>query len=331
LSSSTAGPPWRARAGARTTARAVSRTISRTTLIAAALVLPVGGCTSPTPRPGGSRLVVVSIFPVADLVARVGGDAVRVQTLLPPRASPATWEVTPEQVRAVARADGYVTVGGGLDGWIEDLAAGTPGLRRLRLTDGLELIHDAGAHGHGEGESGNPHVWLDPILVRDELLPRISAFLQALAPEDSSGIRVRALAVEDTLTRLDGEVRHLLSAAPERGFIATHDAWVYFARRYGLRSLGSIYESPGHEPSARGLADLVDLARSSGVHAILAEPQLAETAGRALAGELHAEVIIVDPLGGPGMSGRDSYTALLRTDARAFARALGAPAGSGAP
>lgn len=285
------------------------------------VVLLASACTGTAPASGGKPLVVVSIFPVADLVARVGGSAVRVETLLPPRASPATWEVTPAQVRALSHAAGYVTVGGGLDGWLESLAATTPGLHRLRLTTGMQLRREAKGHG---SETGNPHVWLDPVLVRDEILPRISRFLQAVAPDDSAGIRERALAWADTLTRLDAEVRQTLASVPQRSFISAHDAWAYFAARYHLKSLGSIYESPGHEPSARGLARLVDLARASGVHAILAEPQLAGTAGRALAGELHAEVIVVDPLGGPGIPGRDSYTALLRSDARAFARALSA-------
>ena len=296
-------------------------------LAAAVAALMASACAPAPPEASAKPLVVVSIFPIADLVAHVGGSDVRVETLLPPRASPATWEVTPAQVRALAHAAGYITVGGGLDGWLEGLATDTPGLRRLRLTDGMELREEAA--GHGGGESGNPHVWLDPVLVRDQLLPRISGFLQTLVPRDSAGIRERAAAWADTLTRLDGDVRAILASAPQRAFVSTHDAWVYFAARYGLKPLGSIYESPGHEPSARGLARLVDLARASGVHAILAEPQLAGTAGRALAGELHAEVIVVDPLGGAGIPGRDSYTALLRSDARAFARALGAPGGRG--
>jgi zinc transport system substrate-binding protein len=289
------------------------------------LVLAAAGvsCTSGPAEPPGRPLVVVSIFPVADLVARVGGHAVDVETLLPPRASPSTWEVTPAQIRSLTGAAGYVTVGGGLDAWLEGLAADMPRLRRLRLTDGLKLHREA--ENGGEGETGDPHVWLDPILVRDALLPRISTFLQLLVPNDTPGIRERAAALADTLTRLDAELRAELSALPRNGFVSTHDAWGYFAERYDLKPLGSIYESPGHEPSAKGLAHLVDVARASGVSAVLAEPQLAETAAAALAGELDAKVIVVDPLGGPGLPGRESYTELMRTDGRAFARALGAP------
>ncbi|HSG08006.1 MAG TPA: metal ABC transporter substrate-binding protein, partial [Longimicrobiales bacterium] len=110
-----------------------------------------------------------------------------------------------------------------------------------------------------------------------------------------------------------------------RDFIATHEAWTYFAERYDLHELGSLYQGPGHEPSAQGLARLVDSARAAGLRAVLAEPQFAETAARALADEVGAEVVVVDPLGGPGVSDREGYFQLMRFNARAFARALGNP------
>ena len=275
---------------------------------------------APRPDAATAPVVVVTIFPVADLVARVAGGALDVRTLLPTRASPSTWEATPAQVREVSHAAGFVTVGGGLDGWL-DHAAGLDAPLRLRLTDGLDLRN--AEHGHAEGESGDPHVWLDPVLVRDALLPRIADFVRALAPADAPGVSRRAAALADSLTALDGEIREILDGLPLRAFIATHDAWSYFAARYGLEPLGSLYERPGHEPSARGLAALVDAARSAGLRTVLSEPQLAETAARALAAELDAVVATVDPLGGPELEGRRGYMELMRFNARAFAGALG--------
>ncbi|MGD8319421.1 MAG: metal ABC transporter substrate-binding protein [Gemmatimonadota bacterium] len=293
-----------------------------------ALLVGVGACAPHPAADEGPPLVVVSIFPVADLTARIGGDAVRVETLLPPRASIHTWEATPAQIRTLSRARGYITVGGGLDAWLADLGADSPDLLRLVLTDGMELrgkehALDRGERGEAEG-TGNPHVWLDPILMRDEVVPRLSAFLEELAPSAAPAIRDRSRAVSDSLTALDKEIRAVLATVRTRDFIATHDAWTYFADRYGLVSLGSLFERPGHEPSARSLAALVDSARAHEVHAVLAEPQLAETAARALSGELNARVVVVDPLGGPGLAGRESYFALMRYNARAFARALDA-------
>ncbi len=297
------------------------RTAIRTT--AAALVALLLATCAKAPQDGGPPLVVVSIFPIADLTARVGGDAVRVETLLPPRASPATWEATPSQIRALSRAAGYIRVGGGLDGWLDGMEPQGGDFRRLVLTDGLTLLHEAS--GSEAMSSGNPHVWLDPVLVRDRILPRLTDFLVTLAPHQAAEIRSRASALSDSLTALDHEIRADLARAPRHDFIATHDAWAYFAARYGLTSVGTVYEHPGHEPSAQSLARLIDNARRAGVNTILAEPQLAETAAKAVAQELGARIAIVDPLGGPNVEGRDSYFAMMRTNARTFARALGAP------
>jgi len=275
------------------------------------------GCASPEPvddRP----TVVVTVFPVADLVARIAGEAIRVETLLPPRASPDTWEATPGQVRSLSSAVGYITVGGGLDGWLADFQGDAA---RLVLTEGMELR--AADHDDDHQMSGDPHVWLDPILVRDDLLPRIETFLAGAFPLEAAGIARRTTMLADTLTRLDQEIHGTLRGTPRRSFVATHDAWSYFAARYGLEPLGSIYERPGHEPSARGMAVLVRAAREAGVDVILAEPQLANGGAQALATEMGASVRVVDPLGGPGLMGRESYTQMMRTNAREFARALG--------
>lgn len=296
-----------------------------------ALVLLMGSslaaCRQPEPE---ADTLVTSIFPVAELTRALAGDLYGVVALLPPRASPATWEATPSQLRALAGAEGYVTVGGGLDDWLPEPEAGEGPPPHLRLTDGIALR--ASSHRHGEADpedardagTGDPHVWLDPVLVRDHVVPRLSDFLVRLKPAREGAVRSRADTLRAQLTALDAEIRRILDAAPGRRFVATHDAWTYFAERYGLEPLGAVYERPGHEPSARGLARLVTAAREAGVSVVLAEPQLAETGARALAEELGATVEVVDPMGGPGLAGRETYFDMMRFNARAFARALGA-------
>lgn len=284
--------------------------------------LALAACVPPEPQ-RDPPLAVVSIFPVGDLLERVAGDAVHVEVLLPPRASPATWEATPGQIRMLARASAYVTVGAGLDRWLDGFGR-RPGLRVVRLTDGLAL---RAAHDHvaGADAAGDPHVWLSPRRVRDEVVPRLAELAAALAPASEDAVRRRARLLADSLTALDEELRALLEPLPRRAFVATHEAWAYFAEAYGLEPLGSLYERPGHEPSARGLAGLVAAARAAGVATVLAEPQLAPSAARALAAELGGSVRIVDPMGGAGVEGRDGYAALLRFNGRAFAAALGGP------
>jgi len=268
----------------------------------------------PSTRP----TVVVSIFPVADLVRFLGGDAVEVETLLPPRVSPSTFEPTARQMARLSGASAYIIMGGGMDAWAERMAH--PSARVVRLTEGMALL---GGHAHeGHPDTGNPHVWLDPVRVRDDLLPVITAVLIEVAPASADAVHRREAALSDSLTALDAEIRVALSGVSPRAFISTHAAWSYFAERYQLEEIGSVYESPGREPSARHLTTLIADARGKRVQAVFIEPQLGEMGARTVASELGLGVHLLDPQGGEGEAERGGYLALMRFNMRQFASGL---------
>jgi zinc transport system substrate-binding protein len=292
------------------------------------VVAGLWGCESRSDGPSSEShaTVVASIFPVGDLVERMVDDGVEVQVILPPGASPATFDLTPRQFQEMAGASLYVLIGGGLDEWTAGLPQATGGTAPvLRLSEGLQLLHDEeGAHeesGHDHA-SGNPHIWLDPILVRDRLLPRLAQALVAAFPQDSAAIRGRTAALADSLLALDQEIRQTLAPIGNRAFIATHAAWTYYAARYGLQEVGVVHASPGREPSGRELAHLVEVAREHSVRCLFIEPQIGEVAARALAAELSLTTRVLDPLGGPEIEGRNGYFALLRFNTAQLAAGL---------
>jgi zinc transport system substrate-binding protein len=261
--------------------------------------------------------VVATIFPLADLVRQIGGDEVEVVTLLPPGASPHTFEPTPEQARQVAKARVFVDVGAGLDGWAARLrAARTEPLTVVTATAGVSLLD--GDHGVG----GDPHVWLDPLLVRDHIVAAIVDGLVAADPDHRAAFERGAAQLRDALTRLDAEVRALLAPAQRRSYVAFHAAWRYFGRRYDLTEVGVVESFPGKEPSAREIATLVDRARAAHAAALLVEPQFAPRMAEQIAREFGGRPILADPIGGAQVPGRQSYGDLMRYNARAFAEAL---------
>jgi ABC-type Zn uptake system ZnuABC Zn-binding protein ZnuA len=263
-------------------------------------------------------VVVASIYPIGDLLHILVQDLVRVEVLLPAGASPATFDVTPRQLRDLQDGSLFVMIGGGLDEWVSRLTEGsgrdTP---VVRLSEGIPLMEGGGHEG-----SGNPHVWLDPILVRDHLLPRMRDALAEVSPELASVVDVRAALLADSLTRLDQEIRAALEPLDHRAFLSTHAAWSYFAARYGLEEAGVVHSHPGQDPSSRELAHLIEEARELQIDCLFTEPQLGEVAVRALATELSLPTCMLDPLGGPGVEGRDGYFQLLRFNTRQFVRGL---------
>lgn len=291
----------------------------------ALLTTPLMGCGgSDQTSPSDSRPVVVtSIFPVGNLAEMLAGEEVRVEVLLPPGVSPATFDVTPRQLRDLQDGSLFLMIGGGLDEWVATLTKGNERETSVvRLTEGIPLL-DGGGHGHGEEGTGNPHVWLDPILVRDHLLPRMTQALSEVRPDAAEAIAARARLLTDSLTALDNEIRRELEGLTRRSFISTHAAWSYFALRYGLEEAGVIHAHPGQDPSSRELALLLQEAREEEIGCLFTEPQLGEVAARALATELSLPSCMLDPLGGRGVEGREGYLELLRFNAGQFRRGLG--------
>jgi ABC-type Zn uptake system ZnuABC Zn-binding protein ZnuA len=265
--------------------------------------------------------LVATIEPLAMIARALAGEGVAVSVLVPPGASPHTFEPRPGDVAALSRAHLLVAVGGGLDDWAVRLvgaAGGSAAVLRVLDLPGLDPL----AAAPGSRHRRDPHVWLDPIRVRDVIVPALAVRLGELDPGARSRYASRAAAFQDRLTTLDGEIRAQL-AGHGREYVAYHGAWRYFASRYGLEEVGVVEEAPGEEPTPGALGALVAAARRARVPAILVEPQLDPRVAETLAREWGGTVVLADALGDPRVPTRADYVSLLRFDAAAFARALG--------
>ncbi len=263
--------------------------------------------------------VVVSIHPVYDLVRQVAGDAADVERLLPVGASPHTFDPTPRDVARLVNADLVVTVGG-LDRWLRDLLDASQGdaLRlellgldevRTRLAEDFpELVPDADAG----LLAWNSHVWLDPRTMA-AAVPVIAAALAAVDPDGAQGYTDRAGALVADLLALDMELAERLAAVAGAPFVPFHDAWPYFAARYGLDLVVEIEPFPGREPSPAYLAEALRLVADSGATAVFGEAQLDRRPAQVVADEAGVELHTLDPLG--GVAGRETYGELLRWNA----------------
>lgn len=259
------------------------------------------------------------------ILREIAGDRVAVHTLLPPGASPHTFSARPRDLRWIAEADWVLRVGGAFDGWaVTLLAAAPPVAKRTELLGlaGLEPLPLEHRHGPvaeaARGGDLDPHCWLDPLRVRDVVVPALRAELQRIDPAHTEIYADRARSFRARLDDLDEELRALF-AAETAPLVSLHPAWHYFADRYGLREIGVIERQPGEAPSPRALIDLVRRARAARVRQLLIEPQLPSSAAQALADELDASLVRVDPLGDPRVPERAHYSALLRYNARAIA------------
>jgi len=305
--------------GARTMMR-LDITRWRRMAILIALALVASGCSSAAATPATTGLKIVTTTTVfADIVSKVTGDRATVTSIIPPGVGPEDYEPRPDDAKALDGADLIVSNGVGLDDFLDGLVeAGSGGdAPRLVLGDGIPTITV-------DGEP-NPHFWLDPTLVRDHYLPAIEAKMTELDPDGAATYRANATAYAAELTSLDGDLVAEVATIPEanRRLVTFHDAFPYFAKRYGFDVVGVILANPGQEPSAGELAALVDTVKAAGVRAVFSEsqfsPGLAETLARE-AGITNVVTTLYNDALGPAPA--DTYLGLMRWNMDQIAEAL---------
>jgi zinc transport system substrate-binding protein len=259
--------------------------------------------------------VAASILPLADFARQVGGERIRVETLIPAGASPHTYEPTPAQLRFLSRARVLVLNGVGLEFWADKVIAAVDNAKLVvvRTADDLKILA-----GDPDEPGGNPHVWLSPR----EAIHQVEMIRDALVRADPAGTatyHANAARYVGELRAFDAEIRATVATFPQRKFIAFHAAWAYFARDYGLEQAAVIERSPGREPSPAEIAGIIRTARAIGAKAIFAEPQFPASAARVIAEESGAAVLLLDPLGKPP----DTYLGLMRSNLAQISKGLG--------
>jgi ABC-type Zn uptake system ZnuABC Zn-binding protein ZnuA len=299
----------------------------------AAMALIVGvvlAACSPSASDDGRPQVVATTTQVGQIAGELGGDAIQLTTLLPPGAEAHDFELTPDDARAIERADVILKSGSGLESWLD---------RALQTIGGADRVQDMSAGiplrtvDEGGRRETDPHYWLsgpNAVLmvnnVRDALLE--------VAPESAATVRERADAYVARLEEADATVRALISEVPEerRGIVTNHDALGYFIDEYGLRFVGSVFPAMDvrGEPDPAQLAALADTIRGTGVTAIFSEsavnPRLAEAIAQETGVRVVTEPLYTDSLGPPG-SDADALDGMLLHDARVIHDALTADSG----
>ena len=284
-------------------------------LLAAACAAALAGCGAgegDDPRP----VVVATTTQAAELVREVAADRVRVRGVLAPNSDPHDYEVRPGDVKALARASLVVRSGGDLDEWlagaIDSAGADAPV---------LDLLETAGPEG------GDPHWWQDPRRA-ERAVEAIGAALVKADPARAGMYAAGARRSVRRLRALDADVRSCLEQIPpaQRTLVTTHDALGYYARRYGLRVVGTVIPSLSTQAqaSAGDLSELVDTIRRERVRAIFAESSVNASVEDAIAQETGARVgraLWADALGPPGSSGA-TYEGSIRANTAAIVEGL---------
>ncbi len=272
---------------------------------------------------GGPRIVVTG-HPLAAVLREIGGARVEVVTLVPPGASPHTYEPRPSDVAATERATALFFVARTLDGWAARLPA-RERIEVLALVPASERLPNLEPHGHhgpdaaGAHVADDPHFWTDPLLLR-ATVPGLVAALSRIDPAGAEAYRRGGAAFEQRLDALHAETARRLAPFRGRGVVLLHASFQYLLRRHGLVLAAVVEPSPGKEPTPRELQRIVREMRAKDVRAVFGEPQLPRRPVQVLAEAAGVRASELDPMG--GVDGRRTYAELIDYNVRALVEAL---------
>lgn len=266
--------------------------------------------------------VVASFSVLADVAQQVGGEHVRVKSLVPPEGDPHEYEPSPDDARAIREAAVTLVSGNGFESWFDQLAKAAGASRPPVVVSTGIATHDM----EEDGETAtDPHVWNDAanVLV---WVDNIEAALIAADPEDAADIKASAAAYRTQLRALDAEIRAAVEAVPaeRRKVLTSHDAFGYYQVAYGVTFLAPLGLSTELEASAADVAALIDQIKAEGVKVYFLEnsndsrltEQIAAATGAVLGGELYPELL--SAADGPAAS----YLDLMRYNTAQIVRAI---------
>lgn len=260
-----------------------------------AFFLLLAGC-RPTPVAEKPE-VAVSILPLKYFVDRLSGGDVEATVLVPPGASPETWESTPRQMAEIARAEAYFHTGL-LDFERSTVAAireNTGDQAVVDLSEGLPLIETD--HGHvidNEHVHGaDPHIWLSPVRVKP-MLERIEKALVRIMPDSAAKYARNKRIFISSIDSLDRSNHALFERLTNKTVLIYHPFLTYFAADYGLTQ--AAVEQEGREPSAGQFRELLERTDNEGLTTVIFQRELHAPTIEAFVRENGLKAVSVDPL-----------------------------------
>jgi zinc/manganese transport system substrate-binding protein/manganese/iron transport system substrate-binding protein len=177
-------------------------------------------------------------------------------------------------------------------------------------------------------QEADPHAWQDVtnVIIYTQ---NVRNALVAIDPADKDLYESNAKDYIQKLQSLDAWVREQVAAIPvdKRKLVTNHDALGYFAKTYGFKIIGAVIPSATTEaadPSARQTAQLLDIIKANGVHAVFSEnmanPKLAQTLSKEAGVQVGPE-LYTDALGPAGSEG-ETYLKMIRYNVEVFQRYL---------
>lgn len=253
----------------------------------------------------GKPIISVSIPPQAFFVEKIAKDSVEINILIPPNSDEHTMEFKPQALKKLEQSKIYFLADLELEKILgEKFKSVLKNVKIVNINEGIHLLegghdheheHDHDGH-HAEeehAEHNDPHVWLDPVLVK-KLAQNITQALVQSFPKNKEFYEANLANFLKELDQMDAQIEEKLKNIKRNEFIVYHPSWAYLAKRYNLVQIP--VEIDGKEPKSKDLQNLIKLAKEKDIRVIFVQPGFPENSAKVLAKELNAQIVSINHL-----------------------------------
>ena len=252
--------------------------------------------------------LTVSISPQKYFVQKIVKDKFDINVMVKPGASPHTYEPKSSQMKSLSNSKIYFYTGVSFENaWLDKFKLSAKNTIFVDTAVGIEKLameahshegeehnehKDEAKHDH-ENEALDPHIWLDPILVKIQA----KNIYEAIVKIDSVNSEFYKTNYEEFLKELDllnNELETILKPYENRAFMVFHPSWGYFAKRYNLEQIS--VEVEGKEPKPNELVELIKDAKIHDIKIVFVSPQFSQKTAKTISSSINAKVVSIDAL-----------------------------------
>ena len=266
--------------------------------------------------------ITVSILPQKYFVEKITKDKFEINVMVQPGSSPHTYEPKTSQMKALAASKVYFSTGVSFEHvWLDKFKKNAKKTLFVDLSNGIEKLamaehehhdeeeheehkdehkaHDHDEHKHEakdnhDGEDGlDPHIWLDPILVKIQAKNIYDTMLKVDA-QNADFYKENYEQFIKELDELDANLKTILAPFKDKAFMVFHPSWGYFAKRYDLEQIS--IEIEGKEPKPNELVELIEEAKKHDIKIVFVAPQFSQKSAKTISKNINANVVEIDPL-----------------------------------
>lgn len=259
-----------------------------------ALIFALLSCNR-SPSDKNDRIITVSIAPFRYFVEAIAGDDFKVNIIVPPGSNPHIYEPVPDQINKLSRSEAFISNGflGFEMAWLDRFYEINTTMMRLSLGDIIVPISEDHRERGEHTEGADPHYWVSPKCAL-LIAASIKELLVHLNPSEEEKYRINYSKLVEEIEEVDKKASSLFAEVTNRSFMIYHPNLAYLARDYNLTEIPVEYE--GKEPSPSRMKEIIDLARKENLKTIFVQKEFDDKNAKAIAHEIGAEIIVIDPL-----------------------------------